>query len=126
MKTKFSTSWNSSKQPRKQRKYLHNAPQHIRLKLMSAQLSNTLKEKYKRNSLPVRKGDTVKIQRGQFKKISGKVNRVLRRSYRVIIDNVTLSKKDGSKVYYPIHPSNLSILELGSEDKRRIKGVVKK
>ena len=121
MKSKFTPSWKSSKQPRRQRKYVHNAPSHVRLKLMSSQLSKPLKDKFKKNSLPVRKGDTVKINRGQFKKTSGKVSKVLRRSYRVLIDNATLSKKDGSKVFYPIHPSNLTILELSLEDKRRIK-----
>ncbi len=123
MKTKFSLSWKSSKQPRKQRKYLHNAPSHIRSKLMSAQLSDTLKNKYKKNSMPIRKGDTVKIMRGQFKKSSGKITQVFRRKYRVFVENATLSKKDGSKVFYPIHASNLMILELFLEDKRRKKGV---
>ncbi|MBS3149412.1 50S ribosomal protein L24 [Candidatus Woesearchaeota archaeon] len=123
MKTKFSLSWKSSKQPRKQRKYLHNAPSHIRSKLMSAQLSDTLKNKYKKNSMPIRKGDTVKIVRGQFKKSSGKITQVFRRKYRVFVENATLSKKDGSKVFYPIHASNLMILELFLEDKRRMKGV---
>ena len=123
MKTKFSKSWRASKQPRKQRKYLHNAPKHIRSKLMSVQLVNTLKSKYKKNSLPARKGDTVKIMRGQFKKTIGKINKVFTRRYRVFVDNASLQKKDGTKVPYPIHPSNLMILELSLDDKRRLKGV---
>ena len=90
---------------------------------MSAQLSDTLKNKYKKNSMPIRKGDTVKIVRGQFKKSSGKITQVFRRKYRVFVENATLSKKDGSKVFYPIHASNLMILELFLEDKRRMKGV---
>lgn len=123
MKTKFSKSWKASKQPRKQRKYLHNAPKHIRSKLMSVQLTNTLKSKYKKNSLPARKGDTVKIMRGQFKKTTGKITQVFTRRYRVFVENATLPKKDGTKISYPIHPSNLMILELSLDDKRRLKGV---
>ena len=123
MKSKFVKSWKSSKQPRKQRKYLHNATPHLRSKIMSAQLSSSLKEKYNKNTLPIRKGDTVKIMRGQFKKLSGKVTRVIRRSYKVVIENATMTKKDGSKVFYPIHPSNVSIIELSLEDKRRLKNI---
>ncbi|MBS3146146.1 50S ribosomal protein L24 [Candidatus Woesearchaeota archaeon] len=119
-------SWRSSKQPRKQRKFLYNAPKHIRLKLMSAQLSDTLKTKYHKNSLPLRKGDTVKIMRGQFKKTTGKITKVLLRLNKVLIDNATITKKDGSKVFYPIHPSNVSISELILEDKRRLKRIEKK
>ncbi|MBC7119559.1 MAG: 50S ribosomal protein L24, partial [Methanobacteriaceae archaeon] len=62
-----------SKQPRKQRKFLHNAPLHIRHKIMSANLSKELREEYNRRSLPVRKGDKVEIMRGDFKGHQGKI-----------------------------------------------------
>jgi len=35
-----------SKQPKKQRKFLYNAPLHLRQKIMSATLSNELRQKY--------------------------------------------------------------------------------
>lgn len=116
----FSKKWRASKKPSKQRKYVYNAPLHLRRKLMAAHLSKELREKYKLRSLPVRKGDKVKVMRGQFKGVIGSVERVDLKNYRVYLDNVWIRKKDGSKVKYPIHPSNLMIVELNLSDKRRL------
>lgn len=121
MKTKFSKSWKASKQPRKQRKYIANAPLHIKHKFLAAHLSKDLIKKYKRRSLPVRKGDIVKIVRGQFKKKVGKIEKVLTKKTRVHIENIQNIKKDGSKTFIPIHPSNLIITDLNLEDKKRQK-----
>ena len=49
MKQKFSTKWNSSRQPRKQRKYLANAPLHLKRVLLSANLSKDLRKRYGRS-----------------------------------------------------------------------------
>jgi large subunit ribosomal protein L24 len=120
---KFSLSWKSSKQPRKQRKYRYNAPLHIKSKFLSAHLSKQLREKYKKRAIRIRTGDKVKIARGQFKKKEGKVDRVLLKQSKVIIQGIEITKKDGTKTTYPIHPSNLLILELNLEDKKRIKAL---
>jgi len=53
-------AFTKSKQPRKQRKALFNAPLHLRRKVMSAMLSKELKEKLGKNAIPVRKGDVVR------------------------------------------------------------------
>jgi len=121
MKTKFSKLWKASKQPRKQRKYIANAPLHIKHKFLAAHLSKDLIKKHKRRSLPVRKGDTVKIVRGQFKKKVGKIEKVLTKKTRVHIENIQNIKKDGSKTFIPIHTSNLIITDLNLEDKERQK-----
>lgn len=121
MKSKFSKTWVKSKQPRKQRKYRYNAPLHIRHKLMSAHLSKELQKKYGKRSLPVRKGDKVKIMRGRFKSIENEVEEVNYKKYCVYIKGVRLEKQDTTKVKYPIHPSNLLITELNLEDKKRLK-----
>ena len=73
MKKKFSTSWISSTQPRKQRKYRANAPLHTKHKFLSANLSKSLRQKYGKRSLPLRKGDEVLVMRGSFKKKRAKV-----------------------------------------------------
>ena len=65
MKTDWNKNWKSSKQPRKQRKYRHNAPLHIRNKMMAAPLSKELKTKYKKRNITVRVGDKVKILKGK-------------------------------------------------------------
>ncbi len=61
MKKKFSDKWKASKLPRKQRKYLANAPLHIKRKFLSANLSKELRKKHGKRSIPIRKGDTVRI-----------------------------------------------------------------
>ncbi len=126
MKQEFSTSWKSSKQPRKQRKYLHNLPLHLKQKLMGAALDKVLRKKYEIRSLEVRKGDEVMIMRSKFKKKVGKVSEVNRVKTRVCIEGINHMKKDGNKVKVWFHPSNLKIIKLGQEDKKRIKKKMEK
>ncbi len=121
MKKDWVSKWKSSKQPRKQRKYVYNAPLHIKRRFLSANLSKELRKKYGIRNIPLRKGDNVKILRGQFKKKVGKVNRVMVKKTKVYVDNIENVKKDGTKAFYPINPSNVQIIDLNLEDKRRIK-----
>lgn len=125
MKKKFSREWIRSKQPRKQRKYSHNAPLHIKGKLMSAHLSKDLMKKYNRRSIRLRKGDKVIVLRGQFKKKTGIIERVDLKKTKVYISGVEIIKKDGTKVFYPVHPSNLVITEINLDDKKRM-AIIKK
>jgi len=111
--------WKSSKQPRKQRKYLANAPLHIKMKLMSVNLSKELRKKYQKRSVPLRKKDTIKIMRGKFKGKKGKVIKVLLKTQKVEIEGIQIKKQDGSKVNIKLRPSNLQIIELNVEDKKR-------
>jgi large subunit ribosomal protein L24 len=120
MKQKFSTHWNASIQPRKQRKYTANAPLHIRHKFVSANLSKDLRKKYSRRSFPVRKNDEIKIMRGEFKGKKGKIESVDLKYSRVIISGIFRTKKDGTKVQVYFNPSNLQIQELSMDDKKRI------
>jgi len=115
-----------SKQPRKQRKFLHNAPLHIRHKIMSANLSKELRQEHNRRSLPIRKGDKVEIMRGDFKGHQGKVERVDLKNYKVYVEGATIQKVDGTTAYFPIHPSNLRIIELNLEDEKRVEALERK
>lgn len=110
-----------SKKPRKQRKFLYNAPLHIRRKMISAHLSKELRKKYKRRSIPLRKGDEVKVMRGEFKGTIGKIVRIDTKEYKVYIDTVKKKRSIGTEYLVPIHPSNLLITNLNLEDKYRIK-----
>jgi len=109
----------ASRQPRKQRRALYNAPLHARQKLMSAPLSPELREKYGVRSLPVRKGDKVKIMRGDFKGHVGSVVKVDLSRLRIYVEGVTIKRSDGTPVFRPIHPSNVMIVELDLSDERR-------
>jgi large subunit ribosomal protein L24 len=121
MKKKFSKIWKASKQPRKQRKYRHNAPIHILGEFISSHLSKELRQKYKKRSARLRTGDKVVIAKGQFKKKSGKVERIDIKEGKAYITGVEVIKKDGTKTTYPIRPSNLIIIELNIDDKKRAK-----
>lgn len=119
MKKEWSNSWNSSKQPRKQRKYKHNAPLHKRHKMIGAHLSKELRQKHKKRSIAIRKGDKVKILRGQFKSIIGKVEKVMLSRYKVYVTGADLKKADGRSAKYPIDPSNVIIIDLEKSDTKR-------
>lgn len=126
MKKQFSKSWKASKQPRKQRKYLAKAPLHIKHKFLAAHLSKELRKKYQRRSFPLRKGDTVKIMRGSFKKKTGKIEIVDVKRTRASIEKIQKAKKDGTKVNVFFHPSNVQIQELNLDDKKRIESIERK
>ncbi|MGC8812658.1 MAG: 50S ribosomal protein L24 [Candidatus Aenigmatarchaeota archaeon] len=98
----------------------------MRRKMIAAHLSKELKEKYKRRSLPLRKGDEVEIMRGEFKKKKGKISRIDTKKYRVYIEGITRKRTDGTERQVPIHPSNLRIINLNLEDKRRVKIIERK
>ena len=123
---KFSTAWNKSKKPGKQRLYRYNAPLHIKRSFVAAHLSKELKQKYNKRSMVLRKGDKVKIVRGQFASKTGSVEEIDLGRERIIISGIEVQKKDGTKTRYPIHASNLIITELVLDDKKRQKIVERK
>ena len=119
MKKEFSTEWNSSKKPRKQRKYRANAPLHIKRKFLNSHLSSVLIKKYGKRAMALVVGDKVAISRGQFKKREGKIEKVDIRATKVYVTGIDRAKRDGGKSLYPLHPSNLIITELNLSDKKR-------
>jgi large subunit ribosomal protein L24 len=110
-----------SKKARKQRKFLYNAPIHLKRKMLSSHLSKSLREKYKKRSMPIRKGDEVLIMRGKFKGRTGKISRVDLRKNFAYIDGVVRKRTVGTDVQVPFHTSNLQITNLNLGDKRRVK-----
>ncbi len=124
MKSVFSLAWLSSKSQRKQRKFRYNAPANVRHNMLVAPVSKDLAKKAGVKRITVRKGDTVTITRGQYKKQSGKVARVDYDRLKVFVEGIGRKKVDGSISQYPIDPSNVLVTEMVS-DKKRIKGVKK-
>ena len=76
-------------------------------------------KKYNRRSIRPRKGDKIIVLRGQFKKKKGNVERVDLKKSKVYVSGVEMIKKDGTKVFYPVHPSNLVVTEINLDDKKR-------
>ena len=108
-----------TKNPRKQRKRLYQAPAHIRHKLMTAPLSPELLGQRGVKALPVRKGDTVRVMRGVHKGFDGKISRVDLANYRVYLEGLTREKVDGTTVFVGMHPSKVMIRNLNLNDKIR-------
>jgi large subunit ribosomal protein L24 len=117
---RFSRAWISSKKPNKQRKYRFNATLNIRGSFLNVHLSKDLREKYGTRSLRARTGDKVRILRGQFKKQEGKIEEVNMKHLKVYIAKIEHVKRDGTKARYPIEPSNLMLVELNTDDKKRL------
>jgi len=123
---RFSTAWEGSKKPRKQRKFRRAAPLHIKQKMLKSNLAPALREKYNRRSFTPRVGDKVKVLRGRFKGKEGTVKEVSLKKLRLSIQGVEITKNDGTKVFPFLDPSNLQITELKLEDKKRKKIIARK
>lgn len=119
MKKEWSRSWNSSVQPRKQRKYRHNAPLHVRNDFVRATLSPDLRSRYSKRSMRIRKGDEIKVMRGTFKGKTGTVETVDLNKSRIFTEDIKIKKVDGSEISKGLEPSNLMITKLKLDDKRR-------
>ncbi|MCD6573179.1 MAG: 50S ribosomal protein L24 [Thermoplasmata archaeon] len=103
-------------QPRKERRFFYNAPQHVRRKMVAAHLAEDLMLRYKRRSIQVIKGDTVKIMRGGYRGRVGKVRKVDVKKQRIEVEGITITKVDGKSVPYPVHASNVMITKLNLTD----------
>jgi len=119
MAKKFSKTWRKSTQARKQHKYKHNAPLHIRQKMVHVHLSLDLRKSYSFRNIQVKKGDKVKVLCGHFKKKEGAVEKVDLKGEKIFISGVEYIKKDGTKIPLGLHPSNLMIISLNQDDKKR-------
>ena len=112
---------NAPKKPRTVRRAQLNAPLHVKSKFVSVHLSEELRRKYGRRSIRVRPGDTVKVMRGSYKGIQGKVQRVFPKEGKVTIEGLTREKTRGDAVPIKIHASNLQAVSLNLSDKLRKK-----
>lgn len=121
MKTKFSTAWKECKSPKRQRKYVYNAPLHIKGKFLSCNLSKSLREEYIRRCVRVRVHDTVKVMRGEHKGKTGEVTKVIIKDSTLHVKGVTRKKVNGQEVNLPLKPSNVQIIELDLKDEKRAK-----
>jgi len=108
----------TSTKANKQRKARANAPLHLKKRMVAAHLSSALMSEYNVRSLPVRKGDTVKLLRGakDFKASEAKVASVDLKSCKIIVENVTIPKADGTQKPRPVDPSDVLLTKLDLSD----------
>lgn len=113
---------------RTQRRRLAEASIHQRRARTHAHVDSALVEKSKLalpRAIPVRKGDVVRIMRGNFRGKEGKVLSVDGRRGTVVIEGITIEKVDEKKVERPVHASNLLIVRMDETDpwrRRRFQG----
>ena len=98
---------------------IYQAPHHFKSKQLGSMLSKELQEKYHKHSARVVEGDNVKVMRGEFKGIEGKVTQVSSEKNGVAIEGIKREKLKGGNVDLYIHTSNLVITGLNLEDKWR-------
>jgi large subunit ribosomal protein L24 len=92
---------------------------------MAAPLSQELISSKGAKALPVRKGDTVRIMRGDHTGFEGKVSRIDLKKYRIFIEGLTREKVDGTNIFVSVHPSKVMIKSLKLDDKWR-QGIVER
>ena len=95
----------------------------------------TVKNNTAQNKLHVRKGDRVKVIRGNYKDTEGTVLRVEREKNRVVVQGVNVRKRhrkptatvpEGGIVEFeaPIHASNVMLLDPKSGEPTRVRSAV--
>lgn len=98
---------------------------HKRDKFLGANLSENLREQHSKRSMRVIKGDTVRILRGEYVGIEGKVEKVNTEKSKLSIEGVQREKIRGGNVKVQVHASNVQIISLNTDDDYRIKGIPK-
>jgi len=95
-------------------------------KQVSTSISKDLRKKYSRRSIRIMVNDTVKVIRGEYKGLAGKVAKISIESNSVAIEGNKKEKLKGEKIDVYIHSTNMIITSLNTDDKWRIKILEKK
>jgi large subunit ribosomal protein L24 len=100
---------------------IYRATNQFRSKQIGAALSKQLRKKYGKRSIRILKGDVVKIVRGEYKGVEGKVTKISTEKNSIGVEGVQKEKSKGGKVDILIHSSNGVITSLKTDDKWRVK-----
>jgi len=108
-----------SARPGKQRRLRYTAHSWKKHELLAAALSAELRTTYARRSIPVRAGDTVRIVRGDFSGVEGKVSDVDTARQRLFVEGVTRENVAGTAQKVSVHCTKVLITKLNLDDKWR-------
>lgn len=98
----------------------HDKTQGSSRRLLSAHLANDLKTRFNTRSIPVRNGDSVRVIRGEFAGLEGKVDRIDRPNGRLYVEGMTREKTTaGTSSRLTVHVSKVMITNLNMSDKWR-------
>ncbi len=98
---------------------LDNIPKHSKERMLRSSLSGELKEKYGRRNVRVVAGDTIKVMRGEYSGIEGKVEKVNTKRGSLAIEGIQREKIRGGNVKVQINTSNVIITNLHLDDEYR-------
>jgi large subunit ribosomal protein L24 len=98
---------------------LIHVSKHQRDKMISARLDDALRGQYKKRSVRVVKGDSVKVVRGEYRGVEGKIEKVNTGQGTLHIEGISREKIKGGQVKVPIHSSNVMVTVLNLSDKYR-------
>ena len=101
-------------------KQIYYATMQITSSQLSGMLSKNLRKKYGKRSVRIVEGDSVKVIRGEFNGVDGKVTKVSASNGGLTIEGVKKEKLKGEKYDVFIHTSNIEITGLNTDDKWRI------
>lgn len=99
-------------------KLIHVA-KHMRDRSIAAHLGDNLRQQYRLRSYRVIKGDTVRVVRGEYSGIEGKVESVDTVTGGLAIEGIQREKVRGGNVKVRIHSSNVMITNMNLDDKYR-------
>ena len=99
---------------------IYRASLRTRSNQLGSPLSKDLQKKYGKRSVRVVEGDTVKVVRGEYKDVDGKVASVSTQANSVAIEGIKKEKGQGDKFDVLIHTSNVVVTSLNSDDSWRM------
>jgi large subunit ribosomal protein L24 len=95
------------------------APKQLAERKLRSPLSRGIREKYGRRNLRVIAGDTVKVVRGEYSGIEGKIEKVNMKRGSLAIEGIQREKVRGGNVKVEINSTNVIITNLDLDDKYR-------
>jgi large subunit ribosomal protein L24 len=98
---------------------IYRATNAIRSSQMGGILTKELRKKYGKRSIRIIEGDSVKVMRGEYKGIDGKVVKISPDSSSIAIDGIKREKSKGEKIDVYIHSSNVMITGINRDDSWR-------
>ena len=98
---------------------IYRATYAVRSKQISGSLSKELRKKYGKRSIRINVDDTVRIIRGEYKGIDGKVTKISTEKSSVAIEGIKKEKLKGEKIDVYIPSSNVLIIGLNTDDNWR-------
>jgi large subunit ribosomal protein L24 len=99
---------------------IYRATYTTKSKQLGSALSKDLHKKYGKRSVRVIEGDNIKIVRGEFKGVDGKISKISTQKSSVSIEGIKKEKTKGDKFDVYIHTSNLVVTSLNTGDKWRM------